>query len=136
MTNLEMVTSALRMLGVLDANETANSEDGAVGLEQLNDFFSLLLADSIDLGFTTQDDLADTFPLDDTTAAQIKPLLAIHLHTFFPSSVVPNTLPLRADAAMSQLRRTAVLANMEEADLRHIPLGEGNRARSDIINDQ
>lgn len=136
MTNLEIITSALRMLSVLDANGTASAEDGALGLEQLNDFMALLTGDGIDLGFPPQDDLLDDFPLDDLTAAQVKPLLALHLHAFFPSSVVPDFLPIRAETAMNQLRRASVIANIEEADLRHMPLGENNRVRSDIINDQ
>ena len=37
MTNRELITSALRMLSVLDADQTASTEDAALGLDQLND---------------------------------------------------------------------------------------------------
>jgi hypothetical protein len=135
-TNLQIVTSALRMLAVLDATETPSAEDGALGLEQLNDLMALLAADNIDLGFPAQDSLADDFPLDDTVAAQVKPLLAAKLHAFYPSASPPPSLSGQAALAVSQLRRAAVLENIEEADLRHVPLGEWNRGGSDIINDE
>ena len=132
MTNLEIITSALRMLSVLDANETASDEDAQVGLEQMNDFMSLLLADSIDLGYTAQTDVLDVFPLDDVIAAQLKPLLAVHLHAFYPASTVPDSLPMRAQLAKDQLTRASVLANMEEASMSNIPLGEAYAPDFDI----
>lgn len=133
MRNLVIVESALRMLTVLDADQNAGPEDGALGLEQMNDLFALLLPDGIDLGFPPQDNLADDFPLDDTTAAQIKPLLALKLHAFYPHIQVPQSVLAQASSAMAQLKRTAVLENMEEASMTNIPLGEANRGRSNIL---
>jgi hypothetical protein len=124
------------MLSVLDADESASPEDAQLGLEQMNDMFALMTADDIDLGFPPQDELLDEFPLDGTTAAQIKTLLAVHLQAFFPSAVVPDTLPGRAKSAMDQLTRASVLANMQESSVRHLPQGEGSRSGYDIITDQ
>lgn len=132
-TNLAIVESALRMLTVLDSDENASAEDGALGLEQMNDLFALMIPDGIDLGFPPQDNLADDFPLDDTVAAQIKPLLAIKLHAFYPHVQVPQSVISQATTAMPQLKRAAVLANMEEASMTHIPLGEAYRGRSNIL---
>jgi hypothetical protein len=132
-TNLQIVESALRMLTVLDADENASPEDGALGLEQLNDLFAMMIPDGIDLGYSTQDSLGDDFPLDDTTAAQIKPLLAIKLHAFYPHVQVPQSVISQATTATMQIKRASVLANMEEADLRHVPLGESNGYRANIL---
>jgi hypothetical protein len=121
-TNREIVTAALRMLGVLDADETAATEDATLGLEELNDLMASLAADEIDLGFPPQESLADEFPLDEQAAAQIKPLLAIHLHAHYPSSQPSQALLGRAEGSRRQLLRAAVTQNMQEA-VTALPLG-------------
>jgi hypothetical protein len=131
-TNRQVVTDVLGMLGVIDANETASIEDASLGLRQMNDAFALLAADGIDLGYPPQDNLSDEFPLDGTIEAQVKPILAMSLLIHYPSARPFDTLPQVADGAMSQLRRAAVLANMEESSLTHMPLGERRACVFDI----
>jgi hypothetical protein len=134
MTNRELITSALRMLGVLDADQSASAEDAALGLEQLNDMMLDLAGEGVDLGFPPQDNVSDDFPLDDTEAAAVKPLLAMQLFTYYPSARLPPTLPATAEANKLRLLRDAVLSNMEEADMSNLPGGEGKYYRGDIIN--
>lgn len=126
MTNRELIQAALRMLTVLDANQTVNSEDAALGLDELNDLMADMLADQgIDLGYLPQDDVSNEFPCSDEDAAAVKPLLAMRLHSFYPSHQLPDSLPVRAGRAMSRLTRDAVLFNMEESLLDHLPHGNG-----------
>lgn len=134
MTNRELITAALRLLTVLDANETtANAEDAALGLAELNDLMADLLADDgIDLGYVRQDSVSNEFPCDDDEAAAIKPMLAIRLHAHFPSRALPEAVPVRAANAHARLLRDAVLERMEEASMTNIPLGEGRRGRYNI----
>jgi hypothetical protein len=134
MTNRELITSALRMLGVLDADQSASAEDAALGLEQLNDLMLDLAGEGVDLGFPPQDSVSDDFPLDDTEAAAVKPLLAMQLFTYYPSARVPPTLPAKAETNKLRLLRDAVLSNMEEADMSNLPGGEGKYYRGDILN--
>lgn len=134
MTNRELIQTALRMLGVVDAHETAEAEDAALGLSELNDLMHDLDGDGVDLGYVTQDNISDEFPLGDSDAAQIKPLLAMRLHAFYPSQSIPESLPIRAMSASQRLYRDAALANIEEASLSNIPLGEAHSGRGDIIN--
>jgi hypothetical protein len=132
MTNRELITSVLRMLGVLDADQSASTEDAALGLEQLNDMMLDLAAEGVDLGFPPQDSVSDDFPLDDTEAAALKPLLAMQLFTYYPSARLPPTLPARAESNKLRLLRDAVLSNIEEADMSNLPSGEGRRGRYNI----
>jgi hypothetical protein len=134
MTNRELITSALRMLGVLDADQSASAEDAALGLEQLNDLMLDLAGEGVDLGFPPQDNVSDDFPLDDTEAAAVKPLLAMQLFTYYPSARLPPTLPAKAETNKLRLLRDAVLSNMEEADMSNLPGGEGKYYRGDILN--
>jgi hypothetical protein len=130
-TNREVVTAALRMVGVLDANETAQIEDAMLALGELNDLFSTLEADGIDLGYPPQSNLADTFPLDAVAEAQIKPLLAAQLLTHYPSARPTDSLPIRVRNAMTQLELASVLANTEEVQAA-IPRGSGFYSDYDI----
>lgn len=134
MTNLEVVTTALRMLGVVASNEAANAEDGAIGLAELNDLMLDLSSEGIDLGYPNQSSLSDDFPLSDSDAAQIKPLLAMRLYDFFPSNKLPETLPGRASAAHMRLQRESILRTMEESSTSHLPPGASNRSTFNITN--
>lgn len=134
MTNRELITSALRMLTVLDADQTASPEDAALGLETLNDVMADLAAESIDLGFPPQDNISDEFPLGDSEASAIKPILAMYLFTYYPSAKLPPTLPARAEASKKRLQLAAVLSNMEEASMSNLPRGEGTGCHGNILS--
>lgn len=135
-TNREVITAALRMLSVLDADQTSpSSEDGALCLTEMNDLMASLAVDGIDLGFPPQDNLADDFPLDATVEAQIKPLLAMWLYPYYPAASLPEALPGRAERSKSQLLRSAVLSNMEKSSVTHAPLGERSAWVYDIASD-
>lgn len=134
MTNRELITAALRMLTVLDADQTAEIADAVLGLSAMNDMMAELASAGVDLGFPPQDNVSDEFPLGDAEAAAIKPILAMHLSVYYPSRQPPAALALLAQRNESRLTRDAVLSNMEEADLRNIPLGENNCRRGNIIS--
>jgi hypothetical protein len=135
-TNREVITTALRMLGVIDAHSSATAEDAALGLTELNDLMEDLAGDDIDLGYPPQDNLSEDFPLDASTTAAIKPLLAMYLLVHFPSQQVPPSLPIRAENAMKRLRRASVLANRETSSLTNMPLGESGPGVYNILTDE
>ncbi len=131
-TNREVVTDALREISVLDADESASVEDAMLALRELNRLMSSLTADGIDLGFPPQDSLSDEFPLDEVAEAQIIVLLAARLTKHFRVSQPSPVLAIDVDAAKSQLLRAAVLTNMQESSLTHMPLGENTAGFWDI----
>ena len=135
MTIRQLITDALRMLSVLDASQSVNAEDAALGLSELNDLMSDLNQDGVDIGYVAQTNVSNNFPCSDAEAAQIKPMLAMRLYTYYPSASMPQTLAVRAENALKQLLRDAVLQNMEEASMTNIPLGEGYQRSSSILTD-
>jgi hypothetical protein len=135
-TNREVITTALRMLGVIDAHSSASAEDAALGLTELNDLMEDLSGEGIDLGYPPQDNVSEDFPLDDNVTAAVKPLLAMYLMVHFPSQQVPDALPIRAANAMKRLQRRAVLGTMEEASLTNMPLGETSPGVYNILTDE
>lgn len=114
-TNRDIVTAALRMLGVVGATQSPSADDAALALSEMNDLFAEMESDGVDLGYPPQDSLSDDFPLDRNAEAATKSLLAVRLITYFPSQDIPPTLPIQAQEARDRLLREAVLANMEEA---------------------
>lgn len=131
-TNREVVTDALREIGVLDADESASIEDATLALREMNKLMSSLMADGIDLGFPAQSNISDEFPLDEMAEAQIVVLLSTRLTKHFQSSRPSQVLAIDADSARAQLLRMAVLANMEPSSLTHMPLGENSAGLWDI----
>ena len=122
------------MLTVLDSDETAPSpEDAKLGLAELNGTMFYLLSKTIDLGYPPQDNVSDDFPLGDVEAEAIKPIFAMRLSIYYPNKQPPSWLPVLAQSNESQLLLNAVLANMEEASMSNIPLGESNGRRCNII---
>jgi hypothetical protein len=132
MTNRELINAALRMLSVLEANETASAEDAALGLTELNATMFYLASLTIDLGYPPQDNISDDFPLSDADAEQIKPIYAMRLGIYYPSAKPPSWLPVLAQSNESRLLLNTVLGNIEEASLSNLPRGTGDRCRGSI----
>lgn len=123
MTNLELITDALRELGVIDAFRDPSAEDAALGLRKLNQLMADLEADTVYLGYFAQTSVNDDLPLADGDAAAIVPVLAMSLSINFPSAVIPAALPFVADKNRSRLLREAVKSSAEESRLTNMPLG-------------
>jgi hypothetical protein len=134
-TNREVITASLRMLGVLDADETASAEDATLALDEMNSLMATLAADGIELGFPPQDSLSDDFPLDEQAQAQVKSLLAVMLLPFFPAANISPVLAGRADQARTQLARAAVQSDMEES-IAAVPMGSARGGYYDIDSGQ
>jgi hypothetical protein len=134
-TNRELITSALRMLTVLDADQTASNEDAALCLAELNATMFYLESQTIDLGYPPQDNVSDEFPLSAAEAEQIKPIFAMRLSVYYPSRQPPPWLPVLAQSNESRLLLSAVLGNIEEASLSNLPRGTGDRCRTSIDGD-
>lgn len=134
-TNRAVVTNALRLLTVLDAEQPAENVDAMLALNELNSLMADYASQGADLGFPPQDNLSHDFPMDDQVKAQIEPLLAVRLQSHFQSATISASLGIRAERADATIFKLAVLSNMEEADMRNIPLGSGNRCGSSILTD-
>lgn len=135
MTNLELITDALRELGVIDAFRQPTSEDAALALRKLNHLMADLENDGCYVGYFSQTSTSDDLPISDNDAASVLPLLAMSLSINFPSAVITPALPYMAENNRNRLLREAVKSNSQEVSLPGIvPLGSGQTHRSDILN--
>jgi len=71
-TNLDIITTAFRIINIINENEPPSSELAAEGLEAMNDLLADWEADGIELGYFPQTVLADTSPIEDKDLRGVK----------------------------------------------------------------
>lgn len=119
-SNNEVISSALRLIGILAEGETASAEQGADALKTMNDLFLMWDAEGIDIGFYPQTDITADSPIPDEYMRAAKYNLAIEL----ASDYARDPRPVVAAVAVGEyqrLQRDAVIAKLAEADMKHLP---------------
>jgi hypothetical protein len=117
-TNLDIITSALRILNVINENEAPSSDLAAVGLEAMNDMLADWNADGIELGYFPQTVLAGISPLEDQDLRGVKYNLAVEIAGHIAAPVSEATAFV-AEQGYSRLSK----GTTEEivSDLDHLP---------------
>lgn len=127
-TNLDIITTALRIVNIIDENQPPSSELAAEGLESMNDLLADWDTDGIELGYFPQTVLANTSPLEDKDLRAIKYNLAMELAGRKNVAISPATLAI-ASAAKERLEKgtTEIIENSFD----HLP---SSRRVFDISN--
>jgi hypothetical protein len=124
-TNLQIISDALRSLNVINETETPSAEQGAICLRELNQMLAQWAVEGNTVGYATQSATSDTCPIPDWAESAVKYKLALKIAHYFgaePSiSVVAS-----ADDAYTTLQRTIMNMNLDPADMRHLPIGSGS----------
>ena len=130
-TNAQVIRDALGLLGVLAETEDQSAEQSELGLRVLNDMMEDWRANGISIGQWPQTNPADTFPAPLGALATVKAMLAVYLAPHFMATV-NQVVAIQASTGYTRLIREAVKAAMVEADLTHLPMGEGFTGGWDI----
>lgn len=130
-TNLEVLGDALRSIGVVGDTEEPTAEMADHALRILNDMMEEWRGDGVDVGQWPQTDPQETFPGDIGIIQTVKASLAVALAPAYERDVRPATA-LAAEKGYRRLLRDALVANMPEADMSHLPLGAGYGEAFDI----
>lgn len=130
-SNSQLISDALGLLGVLQETETMSAEQGAHGLRTLNQVMADWEQDGIDLQYYTQSTLADDAPIPDHALMAVRYFLAIALAPFYAAQV-PQTFSVLADKYYSRLVRDSVRERLRPVSMSHLPLGEGQGGDYDI----
>lgn len=120
-TNLDLITSALRKLNVLDENESPSAEQGIQGLAALNDMMADMAKDGIRLGWYPQTDLSATAPVADENIRGVKYCLTVELGGEYDITV-PDYVLVTASNAYARLAKGA--QRYFESDLTGLPQGD------------
>jgi hypothetical protein len=129
MTNSDLITGALRLLGVLNEVQVASAEQGTQGLEVLNQIMADWEADGVDLQYYEQVDLTAQTPVPNHALAGVRHFLAFALAPEYGRSVSREMLAA-GDKFYSRLTRDAVIQARTESKLEDMPR---NTTRSHIL---
>jgi hypothetical protein len=129
----EIIEASLRLLNVIDEEETPSAEQGIKTLHILNDLMADMRSDGIDLGWypIADADITADAPLAKEDIRAVKLCLAIEAAPHF--GVEPlQTLKDRYEEAYAKLAKRAI--KTVEADLSGLPLAEAEPYTADIEN--
>ena len=122
-TALEVVTAALRLLGVQTAESPVEAVEGVDGLEALNDMMNEWNVDGIDVGYESLEKPADILYVDLGSVGAIKSNLAMYIAAEY-GRVVTDELRKRAKRGKAALRGSLKLNPAQFPDT--LPVGSGN----------
>lgn len=131
MLALEIVTDALRNIGVIAETETPSAEQGSDGVRKLNELMASLAEDGVDVGFAPISDTSDTvvIPLGDVRT--IKALLAINMAPIYGAEI-PEVVASIATSGYSRMLRNALLLAQHPVDLCTVSSGTGSSYEYDV----
>lgn len=129
---LEVVTDALRNIGVLGVTQTPDAEQGADGVRKLNELMASLAEDGIDLGYAPSSSTADTIVLSLGAVSTIKALLSLRMAPIYGADI-PLAVAESASAGYNRLLGQAVSLQIEAARSNTLPCGDSQRYRSRIL---
>lgn len=121
-TNRQIISDALGMLGVLAETEVASAEQAQHGLRVLNS----LMAEWGELGilpqYYAQTALSDVCPIPDSEEQTVAAALALRLSAFYKGADIALVAAI-ASRGYNRLLRTAIQDGMQESSMAHLPQG-------------
>lgn len=105
----DIVSRALRLLRVLDANAAPKAQDMADGMAALNAMMQRWEADGVALGWSAVDNPADTIPAPVEAEEAISYNLAVRLRPEYGATLDPDVVGI-ANAGLLALRRDVLTA--------------------------
>jgi hypothetical protein len=119
-TNLELITGALRKINVINEIETPSAEQGAKCLEAMNAMLAQWEVDDINLQYYRQANTSDTFPCPEYAEKGVRAALAIAVASDF-GATVSTELAAEFDSGYSTIVRRAMNKELPEASMTHVP---------------
>jgi hypothetical protein len=130
-TNLELLTSAFRKVGMIDENQSPSAEQGVIGLQLLNQLLAAWGESSITFpSWFTQSDLSATLPLPDWSERAVTASLAIEIAGEYERPV-SDALATVASNSFDALLRKRVLQAIKPVDP-SVPMSEAGSGYYDI----
>lgn len=130
-TNLDIVTGALRFIGIVAETETPSAEQGGTGLAMLSAMLLTWQAEGIVANVVPQTDLADTFPLEQDRTLGAQACLAVLLAPMYGRDP-PLFVARLADAQYTRFLGEGLTLTMPEKRNAR-PWGEGQVSVDDTL---
>lgn len=136
-TNVQLITDALRALNVIRESQTPNANQQANVLRFLNQMMFAWEADGTVLGYFEQTTPSDTCPIPQWAEMGVTYMLALAIAGDYGADPLASVIK-RADDGYQTILRTVENLKLEGADMRHLPVGSGHWGDSgyDITTDR
>lgn len=129
-TGSEILTAALRKLGVTPSESPIEAYEEQDALELLNDMMEEFEESGINFGFVRISNSADTVRIPRGTAGFIKVQLALRLAAEYDELQIPPTLAAEAAGSLENVSRI-LLQNTSPGFPNTLPIGSGNQIYED-----
>ena len=124
MTVDDLITQALREVGVIRHSQTPTAAQQSRSLTKLNQFMADLFADGVDIGYFSVSSATEDLPVDDEDEYAIRMNFALAVGNEF-AAPISEWLFREAKRTKARLERNVV--DPGEADMCHVPGGSGSR---------
>lgn len=126
LTNLDIISRALRKINVNPEGVSPSAEQGADCLAELNTMMVKAEEDDIFLQWFAQTSLSDPFPCQEYTHQGVIGMLAVRIAPNYSVQVSQETLDYAQDGWQTILRK-AMNKQLPRSDLSHLPRGAAHR---------
>lgn len=123
-TTHQVIFDAYADLNVLADGDVMPAAKGSAGLRKLNQMMELLKEKDVDIGYFAQSTTTGTCPIPDWAEGPVTNLLSAHLA---PRNGASLSIELATiiDNTVNTLKRKMISEKLDNADLSHMPIGEG-----------
>jgi len=133
-TNQQIIDRAAFELGYIESGASVGSTDSADALVALNSMMAEWRNRSMDFNWFTQDTLSDTIPVPLWAESGIASNLGVVLGAVF--TIQPTfALVDKAKTGRRTIGNTLITQGLDNADMSHLPMGEGRQSRYSIETD-
>lgn len=132
MQALDIITDALKDIGVVGQTATPSAEQGSHAVGKLNDLMASMLEDGIDLGWVEIDSTTDTVVIPVGHVSTIKALLSVALSSVYGAEV-PPAVAGKASNGYSRLLGQAFSLEISRSQSDTLPAGNMQRSGERIL---
>lgn len=124
-TNVSIIGSSLRLLGVIAEGQSVSAEQGTNGLTALNQLMESWTEDGIELGYFAQSATTDTCPIPAWAEQGVISKFAQRMQGDYPASTLPAWVMDDSKNGIGTIERKCLVEKIKPADMSSMPSGYG-----------
>lgn len=132
-TNLQIITDALREINVINETQVATAAQSSKALRRLNQLMEKWKEEELDLGWVKATSTADDAAIPDYAELAVTLALAVSVAPSFSTEPSRTLIALTQDAVNS-LKSKHIREKLDNVDMTHMPEGSGRWGNRYDIN--
>lgn len=134
MTNVELLTNAHRLIGVVGESQTLSAEQGATSLTRLNQLMESLAVEEINIGYFAQTSTTDTCPIPAWAERGVTSRMGKDLLSIYPSAQLAPEFLDDATNGWAVIQRICMNQKLNPQSTIYLGLGSGWAPNQTINN--